>query len=486
MQLKTNKHNSLYIMKHLFLFMLLLSGLTLSGYAQQAAPPPGAVHSFSLQNCINYAYEHQDTVKNAALDIKSAEYKVKETTGIGLPQINGSASFTDYLKTSTILFPNFITPAVYQVLIDQKIKDGSGNTITTVPNGAGGYTSVSFQQKYSTNVGLTLTQILFDGSYLVGLKASKTYKELSERSYIRSKIDAKVNVTKAYYQVLVSNEQIRLLDADLTQLKQQLDQTVAQNKQGFVEQIDVQRIQVQYNNLVTTRENTIRLLVLNYQLLKFQMGMPVNEELTLADKLEDIKLESDISNQGDTTFYHNRIEYGLSETNLKLNQLDLQRRKSQFLPTFSANGNTSIVNQNNSFNQLFKADYPSTYVGLSLNIPIFSGGQRINQVRQSKIAVLKAQNDLDNLKNGILLQANSAQITYTNSLKSLENQKENQKLAQEVLRVSKIKYGQGVGSSIEVTQAQTDLETADNKYIQSLYDALVSKVDLDKAYGKIQ
>ena len=135
---------------------------------------------------------------------------------------------------------------------------------------------------------------------------------------------------------------------------------------------------------------------------------------------------------------------------------------------------------------MFKADYPSTYVGLSLNIPIFSGGQRINQVRQSKIAVLKAQNDLDNLKNGILLQANSAQITYTNSLKSLENQKENQKLAQEVLRVSKIKYGQGVGSSIEVTQAQTDLETADNKYIQSLYDALVSKVDLDKAYGKIQ
>jgi outer membrane protein len=486
MQTKTNKHNSLYIMKRLFLLMLLLSGLALESYAQQAAPPPGTVHNFSLQDCINYAYAHQDTVKNAALDIKSAEYKVKETTGIGLPQISGNASFTDYLKTSSILFPNFITPAVYGVLIDQKVKDGSGNTITTVPAGAGGFTQVSFQQKYTTNIGLTLNQILFDGSYLVGLKASKTYKELSERSYIRSKIDARVNVTKAYYQVLVSNEQIRLLDADLNQLKQQLDQTVAQNKQGFVEQIDVQRIQVQYNDLVTTRENTVRLLVLNYQLLKFQMGMPVSDELSLTDKLGDVKLDANLSNQGDTTFYHNRVEYNLFETNLKLNELDLKLKKSRYLPTFTANGNTSIINQNNSFGQLFKADYPSTYVGLSLNIPIFSGGQRINQVRQSRIAVLKSQNDLDNLKNAIMLQANVAQVKYINGLKSLDNQKQSQQLAQEVLRVSKIKYQQGVGSSIEVTQAQTALEDADNKYIQSLYDALVSKVDLDKAYGKIQ
>jgi outer membrane protein TolC len=469
--------------------MLLLSGLTLSSYAQQtSSTPPGTTHNFSLQDCINYAYEHQDTVKNAALDIKSAEYKIKETTGIGLPQINGSASFQDYLKTPSIIFPDFISQPIYTILNKEKVENSSTNQVIsgTAPKSNSPGQSASFQQKYNTNVGLTLSQILFDGSYLVGLKASKTYKELSQRSYVRSKIDARVNVTKAYYQVLVSNEQVRLLDADLSQLKQQLDQTVAQNKQGFVEQIDVQRIQVQYNNLVTTRENTIRLLVLNYQLLKFQMGMPVNEQLELADKLENIRLEADISNEGDTTFYHKRIEYNMFETNLKLNQLDLQRKKSQFLPTFSANANTSIVNQSNAWNQLFKADYPSTYVGLSLSIPIFSGGQRINQVRQSKIAVLKAQNDLDNLKNGILLQANSAQITYSNSLKSLENQKENQKLAQEVLRVSKIKYGQGVGSSIEVTQAQTDLETADNKYIQSLYDALVSKVDLDKAYGKIQ
>jgi outer membrane protein len=473
-------------MKNIFFITLLLICIAFSSYAQQGTSSAKPPYNFSLQDCINYAFEHQDTVLNAALDIKSAEYKVKETTGIGLPQISGSASFQDYLKIPTILFPNFITPAVYGVLIDQKIKDGSGNTITKVPDGAGGFQSVSFTQKYNTNLGVTLNQILFDGSYLVGLKASRTFKELSQRSYTRSKIDASVNVTKAYYQVLVSNEQVKLLDADINQLKQQVDQTVAQNKQGFVENVDVQRIQVQYNNLTTTRENTIRLLALNYQLLKFQMGMPVNNDLTLTDKLEDVKMDVNPSDISDTTFYHNRVEYNLYETNLKLNQLDLKRKKSQYLPTLSANANSSLQFQNNSFGQLYSTSYPSTYVGLNLNVPIFSGGQRINQVRQSKIAVLKAQNDLDNLKNGITLQANAAQITYINGLKSLGNQKQNQQLAQEVLRVTKIKYQQGVGSSIEVTQAQTALEDADNKYIQSLYDAMVSKVDLDKAFGRIK
>src|ERR1700761_6877587 len=173
-------NNSLYIMKNIFLITLLLLGTAFTGYAQQQAAPSTTVHNFSLQDCINYAYEHQDTVKNAALDIKSAEYKVKETTGIGLPQISGSASFQDYLKSPNILFPNFISPAVYQVLIDQKIKDGSGNTITKIPDGVGGYQSVSFTQTYNSALGVTLNQILFDGSYLVGLKASRTYKELSQ------------------------------------------------------------------------------------------------------------------------------------------------------------------------------------------------------------------------------------------------------------------------------------------------------------------
>ncbi|MBL4676756.1 MAG: TolC family protein [Mucilaginibacter sp.] len=468
-------------MKRILTLLICITGALKSFGQTQPAQP---MHSFTVQEAINYAYEHQDSVKNAVLDVKSAEYKVKETTGIGLPQINGTASFQDYLQTPSVLFPSFLD-GLYQILNSEGVKGADGQVI---PLKSFGQQKLSIQQKYNANVGASLSQILFDGSYLVGLKASKTYEELSQRNLIRTRIETNVNVTKAYYQVLVSNEQIRLLDANINQLKQQVDQTTAQNKQGFVEKIDVDRITVQYNNLLTTRENTLRLLGLNYQLLKFQMGMPINEELRLSDKLTDVMLDAnaDAAVANDSTFYLRRVEYNLGETAVKLNQLDLKRKKAAYLPTLSAVANTSAVYQNNSFGQLFNASYPATYVGLNLTIPIFNGFQRRYQVKQSEIAVEKSINDLHNLKNGLSLQASQARINFINGLQTLNNQKESQKLAQEVLRVSKIKYQQGVGSSIEVTQAQTGLEDADNKYIQGLYDALVSKVDLDKAYGRIQ
>ncbi|MFD0764883.1 TolC family protein [Mucilaginibacter lutimaris] len=471
-------------MKRILILLICLTGAS-RGYSQ--TQPVAQSYAFSVQQAVDYALSHKDSVVNAGLDVKSAEYKVKETFGIGLPQINGSATFQDYLKIPTILFPDFITPSIYQVLIDKNIKDGAGNPITQPTPGAP--QPASFTQKYNSNLGVTLNQILFDGSYLVGLKASKTYKELSQRSLTRTKIETGVSVTKAYYQVLVSNEQIRLLDANLAQLKLQVDQTTAQNKQGFVEKIDVDRIKVQYNNLVTTRENTIRLLVLNYQMLKFQMGMPIEYDLQLTDKLTDVMLQAnndvaDIAN--DTSFYRKRIEYNLSETAVALNKLDLKRKKAAYLPTLSATLNSSIAYQSNSFNTLFNTSYPATYVGLNLTVPIFNGFQRRYQVKQTAIAVQKSEIALASLKNALSLQASQARITYINGLQSLNNQKESRNLAEEVLRVSKIKYQQGVGSSIEVTQAQTALEDANNKYIQSLYDSLVSKVDLDKAYGRIQ
>jgi outer membrane protein len=449
-------------MKNIFFTTLLLLGIAFSSYAQQATSTPP--YNFTVQDCVNYAYEHQDSVINAKLDVKSAEYNVKETVGRGLPQVSGTAGFQDYFTIPTTLLPGefFNQPA-------------------------GTFRPVKFGVKYQSNLGVSASQIIFDPDYLVGLQARKTYKQLYERSYTRSKIETNANVTKAYYQVLVSNEQIRLLDANLKQLKQQLDETAAQNKQGMAEKIDVQRLTVQYNNLVTNRENTIRLLGLNYQLLKFQMGMPIENELLLKDKLDDIKLDDNVADIGaDTTFYKSRIEYGLLETQKTLSEYDVKRKKGQFLPKLTANANYTSSYQNNGFGNLYSTSYPSSYIGLTLNVPIFTGFQHTYQLKQSQITVMKAENDLIFLKNALNLEASKAKITYINGMQSLNSQKQNQQLAEEVLRVSKIKYQQGVGSSIEVTQAQTALDDADNKYIQGLYDALVSKVDLDKAYGRIK
>lgn len=439
----------------------------LHGFAQQA-PPNTQTHNFTLADCISYAYEHQDSVKNAQLDITSAGYKVKETIGQGLPQVNGSVSFQDFLKSPASVGPDFLSG---------KPIDANA-PLVKFPFGA---------VKYNNTYSLQASQLLFSGSFIVGLQAVKTYKELSERSLTRSKIQTNVAVTKAYYQVLVSNEQIKLLDANIGQLKQQLNETTQQNKQGFVEKIDVDRLSVQYNNLVTNRENTTRSLTLNYAMLKFQMGMPIQEDLVLTDKLESVNLTQNVVEKDlDTAFYHNRIEYSLLETAKKLNELDVKAKKAEFLPTFSANAGLANVFQENHTRYLYNNNYPNSYIGLNLDVPIFSGFQRTNRLKQSQIEVQKAQNNLDNAKNGFTLQATSAKITFVNSLQSLNNQKRNQELANEVLRVSRIKYTQGVGSSIEVTQAQTALETSDNDYIQALYDALINKVNLDQAYGRIQ
>ncbi|MXV51200.1 TolC family protein [Pedobacter sp. HMF7647] len=446
-------------MKQLYTLIFVFAGFT--AVAQQDT---SQIHNFNLQQCIDYAYEHQVSVKNAQLDIKKAEYKVKETIGIGLPQIDGTANFQDYLKLPTTLLPGEFV----------------GQPGTFIP--------VKFGVKYQSTVAFQATQLLFNGTYLVGLKASKTYKELSQRSFTRTQIETNASVTKAYYQVLVNDEQLRLVDANIKEIAQQRNEVTQLNKQGFSEKIDVDRINVQYNNLVTARENTVRSLALAVQLLKFQMGMPVSENLIIKEKIANLNIsEAANSNTAmDSTAYHNRIEYGLLETQKKLNELDLKRYKSQYLPTLSAFSNGSYSFQNNFFNNLYGNSFPSLIVGLQLNVPIFSGLQRLNQVRQANVEVLKSINTLNDTKNSINLQVQQARTNFSNSLASYNNQKQNMDLANEVLRVSKIKYQQGVGSSIEVTQAQTQLETAELNYIEALYNALVSRVDLNQALGNIK
>lgn len=241
-------------MKYIFLTATLICTIALSSYAQQA-PPPNTPVSFSLADCIKYAYEHQDSVKNAGLDVRSAEYKIKETIGTGLPQVNGSVSFQDYLKTPASLSPAFKKDPPDKTNFLDPVNIDKNAPVQQLPFGA---------LKYNNTFGLQASQLLFSGTFIVGLQAAKTYKELYERSLTRSKIQTNVTVTKAYYQVLVSNEQLKLLDANINQLKQQLDQTTQQNKQGLVEKIDVDRLDVQYNNLTTNRENVARSLTLNY------------------------------------------------------------------------------------------------------------------------------------------------------------------------------------------------------------------------------
>jgi outer membrane protein TolC len=438
-----------------------LSLLSLLGQAQQVNRQ--VVYNFNLQECIEYAFQHQDSIKNAELDIESAEYKVKEAIGLGLPQVSGTANLQDFLQIPTQLLPGefFGQPGIF------------------IP--------IRFGVKYQSSIGVNINQILFDGTYLVGLHASKTYKELSQRNLIRTEIAATIAISKAYYQVMVNGEQLKLIDANLKQLKQQLNETIQLNEQGFAEKIDVDRLRVLYNNLNTDRSNSVRMLALGYQILKFQIGMPLRDVLLISDKIEDISIENAVQLvKEDSTSYKNRIEYKLLETTKVLNELQVKRYKSENLPKLSVFGNHNLSYQDDNFKKLFDTNYPSTIIGLTLNIPIFSGFQQLNKIRQARIEVQKSKNNLEAAENGINLQIEQAQAQYNNGLESLTNQTSNIELAQEVLRVSKIKYEAGVGSSIEVTQAQTALREAENNYIQALFTVLISKVDLEAALGIIK
>lgn len=449
-----NQQNYMKYKPSIFLILFSFSLLTLK--AQQTES-----YQFSLQQAIDFALKHQSAVLNADIDVQIAKNKVNETTSMGLPQVSTNFSFQDFVKVPTSLIPGefFGEPA-------------------------GTFIPVQFGVKYQSTLGLEASQLLFDGSYLVGLQASKTYKELSIRNSKRTKIETAVAVTKAYYSVLVSNEQLNLLDANLLRLKKSLNDTEAYFKNGFVEKIDLDRLKVLSNNLETERQNVIRLLDLNTKLLKFQMGMPIEIGLKLTDGIADIQIDTEVL-LPDSNAYSNRVEYSLLQTQKKLNELNLKRYKSEFLPSIVAFGSTSSIYQNNDFSQLYDKRFPTTVVGLRLSLPIISGGQRIFKIKSAALEVKKSANDLSNAKNGINLEIAHAKTSYQNGYQSLENQKRNMELSKEVLRVAKIKYEQGVGSSLEVTSAETALKESQNNYINALYDLLINKVNLDRALGKI-
>ena len=445
-----------------FKYFIILIGLiaALPSWAQQA---DSISYNLSLKEAIDYAQIHQSAILNARLDQEIAKNTVRQTIGIGLPQISGNANFQDFIKVPTNLLPG----------------EFFGQPGTQVP--------VQFGVKYQSLVGLDLNQLIFDGSYIVGLQAAKTYKELSNKNLQRNRIETAVAVSKAYYSVLVSNAQLQLLDANISRLKKSLNDTEALFKNGFVEKIDVDRLRVLNNNLETERENVIGLLALNVNLLKFQMGMPIQFPLTLSDTIDSLQglEQTALTSDVDTNAYQTRIEYSLLETQKRVNQFDLRRYKSQYLPSLSAFANSSQSFQSNTFSMLFNRSFPSTVVGLRLSVPLISGGQKLYQVRNARLQVQKTDNDLVNLRNGINLEISQAQTTYLNGVRSLDNQNRNMELATEVLRVSKIKYEQGVGSSLEVTTAETSLKEAQNNYITALYDLLINKINLDRASGKI-
>ena len=452
---------------------------------------------FTLDQCIVYALENTVDVKNARVDEEIALAKVRETRGIGLPQVDASLDLTHNQK-----LPRFF--AQYNVAQGFGGYDENGNPNLDIP-GVNGTDIVAsqnfFQLPSSGTAGLRIDQLLFNSSYLVGLKAANTYKELSYKTTEQTEINIIENVMKAYYGVLINRERITLFDANILRMDSTLRTTRALNQNGFAEAIDVDRIQVTLNNLKSERLKYINLQNLSMVLLKYQMNYPMEQDLAVSGTLSDLKVNEKLFEEYREGWdYKNRIEYKMLDTQTRLLELDVKNKLSNSIPSLSGFVNLGYSTQSPDIGGLFKTNsnfndngivgpdkwYNYSTFGVSLKVPIFSGLQRTYQVQQAKLALLKNQNSFTSLKQSIDLSISQNTVTYQNSVETLRSQEENMQLADRVARVTKIKYEQGVGSNIEVIDAERSLVTSQVNYYNALYDAILSKIDLDKAYAKIE
>jgi outer membrane protein len=470
---------------YVFVFYLCLPALMLA----QNATAPASATVFTLEQCVQYALENSNSIKNSIIDQQIAAAKVKETIGIGLPQIDGNFGINDNTKLQRFFATYTGTGGFLGDLSGVPgIKLGD---VVAAPN--------FFQLPVNSAATVSVSQLIFNGSYLVGLQASNTFKELSVKQAVQTKEQTIEQTTKAFYSALINRERMKLFTNNIARVDSLLRNTTALNKNGFAEEIDVDRIQVSLNNLITERDKFERLQQLSVELLKFQMNYPMEQSLEVQGDLSALNSGVDINGYLKDLDYKNRPDYQVLETNKKLQQLTLKNKYASGMPILSASANLGYGTQSPTIGGLFSTNtaiedfgtigpdkwYGQVAFGVNLHIPIFSGLQRTYQVQQEKLNLQKIDNSFKILKSSIDLQIKQSVISYQNSLQALESQKRNMTLAEKVARVTKIKYGQGVGSNLEVVDAESSLKESQINYYSALYDVLVAKVDMDKAFGKL-
>ncbi len=422
-----------------------------------------AQSTFTIEEAVDYALKNHSSIKNAMVGMQDAEWQIKEIKYSGMPQINGQFGYT------------------YNAIVPTQLIDAKNFN----PQAAEGeVVKFKFGVPWGGQAGIGLNQLIFDATWLVGLRAADTYRLIASQDLEKSKVVIAESVRKAYYSALVAEQRGQTLDLNLSRLDSVIAQTEQFVKQGFVEKIDVDRLNVQRNNLISEKQKLNNLIGLTYQLLKFQMSYPQDASLILKDKLseENVKLiRSVVAEDADP---NNRIEFRQLATNRKLIELNQERYQKAYLPSLNLSASLGAGHSNTQFNP-FERWFGSSAITLGVRVPIYDSGLKRVQIERQKLNIIKIDNTVEMLKESFKLENAQAKINLKNGFETLDAMTRNMDLASEVLRVSKIKYQQGVGSNMEVVNAESDLKQAQNNYFSALYDVLIAKVDLDKSQGKL-
>lgn len=459
-------------MKKHWLLLTGFMGLLLTAGAQQR-------YELTVKEAVDMAYKNVLELKNAQLDYQIQEAKNREILGTALPQVSGNIGANYYLKLPVILFPNATESQIYGVLL----KEGILPAGTPVPQPTS--TQFSFQQPWNFQMGATLSQLLFQPDVFVGLQARKTALSYSQALVEQARERIKDSAYKRYYAILITQKQLYFIDESLKRLQKLYHDDSIMYKNGFAERLDLDKVQVQLNNLGTTRTTVAGAVDMGYAALKFALGLSQADTVVLKDDLSTAAIKDDIL--VDTFKYEDRAEIRTLTEARRLQELDLKRNKLGYIPTVAASANYTVnamgpdfFTSNNDF------WFRSAFVGLNVSVPIFDGFQRRYKVQQSKLSVQKMDNTIANVKQAIDLEQRITNTSLRTALSSLDVQERNMQLAERVYSATKLKFEQGLGSSFEVLQADADMQQAQASYFNALYNAIVAKISYQYSLGKLQ
>ena len=449
------------------LFALLLSVNTVT-----------AQESFTLAQAVDYGIKNSTAMRNIELDQADADFQIKETLAIGYPQLGGQIGLQRFLQ----LPANIVDVTAFGPVIDPDT--GMPIDPETIPDDER-YQKLTFGLKNSLSGQLDLSMLLFDRTYLIGLQAAKQLRVLVNSRVAATEVEITNNIRQAYVATLIIDETKQTLLNNIKNLDKTLAETSALYDAGFVENLDLERLQLSRSNLDVELDKLEDQRGLLYNVLKYQMSYPVEEDIILTDNVNTLlldALEVDISQPIDIT---QRPEFQIFQERYTINEYNLKRLEAGYYPSlagfasYGLNYNADRLFQDNGVGWI-----PSFLVGLQLNVPIFDGFRTKNTIERAKITIDKIRNEEVELKRALELQAHNSKIEYKTALQSIATAKKNLELAQKIYNTTLIKYREGIGSSIETIQAERDVYTAQANYNNAIYNLVVAKSGLDNAVGK--